>query len=308
MQTLVDLNGAKKNTRRYSGNAGNKYGVRWQDENWIIKYPKSTMDYANPKVSYTTSPLSEYLGSKIYEMLEIPVHETVLGYRKSENSFRDKLVVACKDFRASTEQLIEFKEIKNAQFFSDGSEGTSGSGTNLNEILETIEISDDFSGFREEVRARFWDMFVVDFVIGNNDRNNTNWGLLATDEAILGLAPVYDNGNSFFNKRNLIQFENRSDDRSLKEDAYGTLVSVFTDDNGNHIHPSELISSAAYEDCNQAVGRFLDKFSLTKVQELFNSIPNFANGMVVFPEKQREFYLKLIELRVNDILLKTLRY
>ncbi|GFH42487.1 hypothetical protein Hs30E_10380 [Lactococcus hodotermopsidis] len=210
MQKLVDLSAAKKNTRRYLGNAGNKYGVKWQEENWLIKYPKSTMDYTKPKISYTTRPLSEYLGSKIYELLEIPVHETVLGYRKSESSFWNKLVVACKDFRKSTEQLIEFKEIKNAQFFSDGSEGTSGSGTNLNEILETIEISDDFSGFRDEVRERFWDMFVVDFVIGNNDRNNTNWGLLATDEKILGLSPVYDNGNAFFSKRSLAQFENRS--------------------------------------------------------------------------------------------------
>jgi len=46
----------------------------------------------NPQISYTTSPLSEYLGSKIYEALGIPVHETVLGIRKN------KVVVACRDF------------------------------------------------------------------------------------------------------------------------------------------------------------------------------------------------------------------
>ncbi|GFH42488.1 hypothetical protein Hs30E_10390 [Lactococcus hodotermopsidis] len=34
----------------------------------------------------------------------------------------------------------------------------------------------------------------------------------------------------------------------------------------------------------------------------FYTDPNFADGIAIFPEKQKEFYLKLIELRVSDIL------
>ena len=33
----------------------------------------------NVEISYTTSPISEYIGSKIYESLDIEVHETKLG-------------------------------------------------------------------------------------------------------------------------------------------------------------------------------------------------------------------------------------
>ncbi|MBB5887634.1 HipA domain-containing protein [Lactovum miscens] len=234
--SLIDFNSATINTRRYSGNGGNKYGVNFNDENWILKFPKSTQDLNNPKASYATSPLSEYLGSKIYESFGIPVHEVKLGFRKPGPGTRNKLVVACKDFLDSEQRLIEFKNTKNAQFFEGGNAGTSGAGTRLDEVLETIERSLDFIGFREDVRTRFWDMFVVDYVLGNNDRNNTNWGIIATDKQILGLSPVYDNGNSFFDKRNIDQFETRlPDELLLKEDAYETLVSAYVDDSGNHI-------------------------------------------------------------------------
>ena len=44
-------------------------------------------------VSYTTSPVSEYIGSHIYQSMGFPVHETKLG------TYQNKVVVACKDFK-----------------------------------------------------------------------------------------------------------------------------------------------------------------------------------------------------------------
>ena len=32
-------------------------------------------------ISYSTAPLSEYIGSHVYSILGFPVHETFLGYR-----------------------------------------------------------------------------------------------------------------------------------------------------------------------------------------------------------------------------------
>jgi len=79
----------------YGGDAGAKEAVMHDNGVWMIKYPKTTRDLINPQISYTTSPLSEYLGSKIYESLGLPTHEVLLGTRKG------KIVVACKDFIAS---------------------------------------------------------------------------------------------------------------------------------------------------------------------------------------------------------------
>jgi hypothetical protein len=76
----------------YGGKAGFKDGIIYNNEYWMIKYPKSTKGMRKPEISYTTSPLSEFLGSQIYKILGYDVHETLLGTRNN------KLVVACKDF------------------------------------------------------------------------------------------------------------------------------------------------------------------------------------------------------------------
>ena len=76
----------------YEGNAGAKEAVIFDDSVWMIKYPKTTRDLQNPQLSYITSPLSEYLGSEIYKILGLPVHETHFGVRKN------KVIVACRDF------------------------------------------------------------------------------------------------------------------------------------------------------------------------------------------------------------------
>ena len=53
----------------------------------------------------------------------------------------------------------------------------------------------------KEIKERFWDMFVVDCFINNNDRHNGNWGIFVFEsENKISLAPVYDNGNSLFPK------------------------------------------------------------------------------------------------------------
>jgi serine/threonine protein kinase HipA of HipAB toxin-antitoxin module len=70
-------------------------------------------------------------------------------------------------------------------------------------------------GIRENTMKRFWDMFIIDFLIGNHDRNNTNWGVLVNDYNIIGLAPVYDNGWAFLDKSSECQFESKLNDKNL---------------------------------------------------------------------------------------------
>jgi hypothetical protein len=75
---------------------------------WIVKYPKPMKSWQTGTVSYTAAPLSEYVGSHIYQMLGIDTQETRLGIRHG------KLVVACKDFCQKMERLFAMSAIKNA--------------------------------------------------------------------------------------------------------------------------------------------------------------------------------------------------
>ena len=93
---------------RYGGMAGDKDGILINNEPYIIKYPKSTKGMTGNIASYTTSPLSEYIGSHIYKILGFDVHETYLGIRNN------KVVVACKDFQKNFGDLAEVRTLKNA--------------------------------------------------------------------------------------------------------------------------------------------------------------------------------------------------
>lgn len=118
--------------------------------------------------SYTTSPMSEYIGSKIYASLEIPVHEVILGKREG------KVVVGCKDFTVN-DQLMDFAAIKNTIDEDCLAEGSSSSdrGEMLSDALKVIEEAEVFTPFVNDVKKRFWDMFVTDAFILNNDKKNS---------------------------------------------------------------------------------------------------------------------------------------
>lgn len=47
----------------------------------------------NIQLSYSNSPVCEFIGSQIYEKLGFPVHETILRGERNR-----KIVVACGDF------------------------------------------------------------------------------------------------------------------------------------------------------------------------------------------------------------------
>ena len=109
MIEIADLRDCAPSGLFYGGRAGQKEGILIEGEPWIAKYPRTTRDLVGKHLpSYTSSPVSEYLGSHIYGLLGIPVHETMLGYRAG------KIVCACRDFTFPNARLFEFKEIKNA--------------------------------------------------------------------------------------------------------------------------------------------------------------------------------------------------
>jgi hypothetical protein len=292
MLRLVDFNNCERNLRYYGGESGAKIGMVYQGKNYLLKYPKSTKDFINPKISYTTSPISEFLGSQIYETFGVPVHETVLGYRDG------KLVVACLDFLEENDRLVEFKEIKNTYLPETFDNGTTGSGTILSEVLTVID-REPLLRSLPGVIERFWDMFVIDAFIGNYDRNNGNWGVVTQcDNRIKGLAPVYDNGGAFYNKRDEATFEKRmSEPAMLEADAVNSVVCAYLTDDEHHIHPLQYIKETESCDVKDAIKRFSEKYDAVRIAEIINNLPIEQNGYEVIGKVQQQYYVELLRIR-----------
>ncbi|MCL2169585.1 MAG: HipA domain-containing protein [Defluviitaleaceae bacterium] len=296
----------------YGGDAGAKETVIYKDSVWMLKFPKTTRDMYNPQISYTTSPLSEYVGSKVYGALGMPVHETELGIRKG------KVVVACKDFTRVVREngavrirlinsLTHFHDLKN-NFMSSDLDAYSGTGseTLIDEVLATIKGQKTLITI-EGVLERFWDMFVVDAFLGNNDRNNGNWGVLVCHtEGTSTLAPVYDNGNSFYNKRSLAQMKSHMEsEKSMQEDAYLSPLSAYKyaglDSEGQQINPFNFIKGGENADCNAAVARFLKRVDFGSIEAIIKSLPEVSDVLMIMPQVQKDFYLELMRIRLDFI-------
>lgn len=306
---MVDFSKCEYSDRHgsYGGIAGDKDGILYNGEYWIIKYPKSSRYLkADLGISYTTSPLSEFLGSHVYEILGYDVQETQLGVRNG------KLVVGCKDFCKTRGSLLELRTIKN------------GANKELAEKLETI-FHDSATGERvnleelelhlehnpilkkvPEVKERFWDSVVVDVIIDNNDRNNGNWGILFNEDIkTYSLAPVYDNGNSFCSKMSDEKIKIALEQND-KNQFLGSRTSYSYE---GHILSAKKMLLLENKALQSAILRVTPKVitKLTEIETFFNDVPCSCDGIPICTEERKQFYLMGIKARVNELLLPKYR-
>lgn len=288
----------------YDGLGGSKKGILIDGEYWFLKYPKCIKSMNVEGLTYSTTPLSEYLGSHVYASIGIDVHDTLLGIAD------EKVVVACKDFMKDNTVLMNFNMLKNdyEKVIEDGREKLSllSDLKSNHDWEETLFIINNSTRFKAniELKKRFWDMFIIDALIGNHDRNNGNWGVFfdkaAKEET---LTPVFDNGASFTNKSSIERMKMiLSDDKRFIQSAYESVTSVYRI-NGVQINPLKFIEHMENVDCNEAVLRIVPNIDMEKIKEIFDNTPEEYNGYVIMHKVQKEFYLKLLEYRYENVLL-----
>ena len=299
----------------YGGAAGDKDGIIFNDEAWIAKYPKSNEGMSkSDKLSRTAqTPLSEYIGSHIYEILGYPVHETLLGLRNG------LVIVACKDFCNENTRLLEMRTLKNIhisemnkKFQIDLHETDDNHLVDLNELFIHFDLNPEISKIKG-VAERFWNQVVIDGLLGNNDRNNGNWGILSCGNK-RELAPIFDNGASFYPKKSTLAIEqilNLPESDQAKNNA--NMQEPFTFDGEHHLnYKSKLELDETRIPKNQAEllktsiikNTDLVEKNMEEIIALFKSIPSEYKGFEIISEPRREYYLKSFMTRFEDVLKK----
>ena len=100
--------------------------------------------------------------------------------------------------------------------------------------------------------------------------------------------------------------ENRlNDENAMNEDAYKTPRCVYkytgTDTEGQQINPYTFIARGENPDCNAAVIRFVNALDFKKIERIISDIPETSGTISVMPEIQKNFYLELMKIRLNQI-------
>ena len=283
---LIDFTGLTRRNKAYAGANGNKISVIYEGEQYMLKFPSAAK--RNPDMSYSNSCFSEYLGCQIFESVGIPVQKTLLGTYTARG--KEKIVVACGDFTRPGVVLQDFASLKNQMIDSE----RSGYGTELTDILYTF--SEQTSVDEAVLTTRFWDMFIVDALIGNWDRHNGNWGFLydtATDK--MEFAPVYDCGSCLYPQADekimklVLEDENERNLRIFEMPTSAIML------NGKRVKYFDFISSLQNEDCNAALKRIAPRVDLVKINALVDETPTLTN-------LQRQFYKTMLAERKRKLL------
>ncbi len=283
---MIDFTKCPTKNKSYNGANGKKIAVEYDGSLYMLKFP--TVGKINTDMHYTNGCISEYLGCHIFNIIGIKAQETLLGTYAVNGE--KKLVVACKDFSSFGIVPQDFASLKNRIIDSE----RNGYGVDLSDILNTIKEQNVIS--REVLTAYFWDIFVVDALIGNWDRHNGNWGFLyhQADDTV-EISPIYDCGSSLYPQadENMMRAVLK-DENELKVRIYERPTSAL-EVNGKRINYYNFLTSTENEDCCRAVVRIEHAIDLEKIHVMIEETPSLTDLQV-------EFYKKMITSRKTMIL------
>lgn len=283
---MIDFSKLPQKKKLYTGANGSKRCVVYNGEMYMVKFPPySTI---NKDISYANSCISEYIGCHIFESVGIPVQSTLLGiYQVNGN---EKIVVACKDFTSPHIVLQDFASLKNQVIDTP----RQGSGTELSVILSSINEQTVYDP--HVLSEHFWNVFIIDALIGNWDRHNGNWGFLYdTINDTHTLAPIYDCGSALYPQMDEALMESVLMDKSEMDlRIYERPLSAILQ-NGKKIKYFAFISSLEEPECNEALKRMAPKIDLNKIYQIIDDTPFIS-------DLQKRFYRQILTLRKERII------
>lgn len=283
---MIDFSNLPVRNKTYAGANGSKISVLYNGEQYMLKFPPAPS--RNQAMRYTNGCASEYIGCHIFESVGIPVQETLLGIYSRKG--KEKVVVACKDFTLPGIVLQDFASLKNTIIDS----AHNGYGTELGDILQTLQEQTVMDS--RKLTNWFWDIFIVDALIGNWDRHNGNWGFLYnTQTDAVTLAPVYDCGSCLYPQaddeimRQCLENQSERDLRVFDIPLSGIKL------NGQKIRYFDFISSLKNKDCNQALKRIWPRIDMDAINEIIDTTPFIS-------DLQKAFYKTMLKERKERIL------
>ncbi len=274
--------------RGYGGANGNKINISYNNVSYMLKFPPASKK--NKELSYINSCISEYIACHVFESIGLKTQQTIIG-TYSVSSGKEKIVVACKDFTENGKKLLEFAHLKNTCIDSE----QNGYGKDLDSILQAIEEQELIDTLI--LKRFFWDMFIVDALLGNFDRHNGNWGILVDEKTQSAeIAPIYDCGSCLYPQLDVngMKYVLESEDE-MSVRIY-TFPRSAIEDNGQKISYFEFISSKNNADCTEALERIIKKIQFEKIDEIIDNTPTLV-------DVQRTFYKTMIKERFEKILL-----
>ena len=278
---MIDFTNCLEEFNSFKGSEKKKTLI-YNEKKYLVKFPDPVRE-KNKNISYINNAFSEYVGSNVFSIIGFNTQNTILGkYKYNE---KDKIVCACEDFTDDNNVLYEFENLALSTNLDRKIE------TELSDIMEVIEeCSLDID--KTNIKEKFWEMFIIDSIIGNTDRHNGNWGFLLnrkTNE--ISFSPIYDCGSCLnpMLEDNEIKELSETDIKNLAMNTYSCIRIC-----GKKINCMSYIKGMSNLECNAAIKRIFRNIDI-------NAINNFIDGIEGMSLVRKNFYKNLINQRYNVV-------
>ena len=277
---MIDFTECVEELNNYKGSEKKKTLV-YDNKKYLVKFPDPIRE-KNKNISYINNAFSEYVGSNIFRLIGFKPQNTILG--KYFYNGKEKIVCGCEDFTDNNNILYEFENLALS------TNPDKKIGAELEDILEVIDESKMIDIV--DTKEKFWDMFLIDSIIGNTDRHNGNWGFILNNKTKkITFAPIYDCGsclNPMLEDKEIEKL-NEAELKNLAINCYSCIK-----ENGKKINYITYIKSMKNEECNRAICRMFKKIDI-------NEINRFIDKIQYMSDTRKQFYKKIIKLRYDII-------
>lgn len=277
---MIDFTNATEEFNNYKGSEKKKTLI-YNNKKYLVKFPDPVRE-KNKNISYINNAFSEYIGSNVFKIVGFKTQNTVLG--KYEYKGKEKIVCACEDFTDNENVLYEFENLALSTNPDKKIE------TELDDIMEVIEDSKMIDS--KSTKQKFWNMFVVDSLIGNTDRHNGNWGfLLNKNTGRAEFSPIYD-CDSCLNP----MLEDKEIEKISEKELKNLAINCYSciKENGKKINYMTYIKQIENEDCNNAIKRLFANINLDEIKR-------FIDNIECMSDVRKEFYKNIIAQRYEII-------
>ncbi len=263
---------------KYYGGSERKLGIIIDGNDYMLKFQKQTA------FGKRNNHISEFIGSHIFEICGFTSHKTYLGTRDGEE------VVACKDFNVFGRQFVPFNDVGESTLDQDKEKYQ----YDYEDIMQMLRDNSKLTNVEETVAA-FWEVYIMDALIGNFDRHGSNWGFIKENNKYT-IAPVFDNGSSLF--PNLTGEDDMKQIMESREETDKRIYKFPTSQirlDGQKSSYYNVIYSLQYEECNKALYNVFERIDMEQIKKLIESTP-------LLTDTQKLFYAYMIEERYSKIL------
>ena len=277
---MIDFTNAMEEFNNYKGSEKKKTLI-YKNKKYLVKFPDPIRE-KNKNISYINNAFSEYVGSNIFKICGFETQNTILGKYKYKE--KEKIVCACEDFTDDEHILYEFENLALSTNPDKKIE------TELSDIMEVIEENKMINTI--ETKEKFWEMFVIDSLIGNTDRHNGNWGFLLNKKTgKVSFSPIYDCGsclNPMLEDEELKKMH-ETELKNLAINCYSCIK-----ENGKKINYMSYIKQRKNSECNNAIKRIFSNIDINKIIEFIDKIETMS-------KVRKEFYKSIINCRYEII-------